>query len=55
MMNTENEIRQVLFEIGKDIKIHKLVDGNLILDIDYEKYVVELLAIFNKYKEGSND
>ena len=38
-MDLEEEIQKILFEIGKDIKVHKLVDGNLILDIDYKKYV----------------
>jgi hypothetical protein len=47
-MNLENEIKKILFEIGKDIKIHKLVDGNLIVEMDYEKYTAELMALFNK-------
>lgn len=44
-MSLEDEIRNVLFEIGKDVKIHKLIDGNLIIDIDYEKYVQEILKL----------
>lgn len=44
-MDVEDQIRNILFEIGKEIKIHKLVDGNLIIDIDYEKYVEQILAI----------
>lgn len=46
-MDIEQDIRSILFEIGKDIKIHKLIDGNLIIDIDYEKYIEEIL---NKVK-----
>lgn len=42
-MSIEDEIRSILFEIGKDIKIHKLIDGNLIIDIDYDKYVFQIL------------
>lgn len=42
-MSIEDDIRNILFEIGKDIKIHKLIDGNLIIDIDYEKYVNQIL------------
>jgi len=42
-MDLENEIKDILFEIGKDIKIHKLIDGNLIIDIDYEKYISQIL------------
>ena len=46
-MNLEDDIRDILFEIGKDVKIHKLIDGNLIIDIDYEKYVSQIV---NKVK-----
>lgn len=44
-MSLEDDIRNILFEIGKDVKIHKLIDGNLIIDIDYEKYVQEILKL----------
>jgi len=47
-MSLEDDIRSILFEIGKDIKVHKLIDGNLILDIDYEKYVSQILELINK-------
>lgn len=42
-MSLEDNIRNILFEIGKEVKIHKLIDGNLIIDIDYEKYVNEII------------
>jgi len=42
-MNLEDKIKSILFEIGKDIKIHKLIDGNLIIDIDYDKYINQIL------------
>jgi hypothetical protein len=42
-MSLEDNIRSILFEIGKEIKIHKLIDGNLIIDLDYEKYVGQIL------------
>lgn len=47
-VDLEKEIKDILFEIGKDIKIHKLIDGNLIVEMDYEKYTAELIALFNK-------
>lgn len=47
-MSIEDQIRSILFEIGKDIKVHKLIDGNLIIDIDYEKYVNAIIDIINK-------
>ena len=48
-MNLDDEIRSILFKIGQDIKVHKLQDGHLILDIDYEKYVEEFMKLFNNY------
>lgn len=48
-MNLDDEIRSILFKIGQDIKVHKLQDGHLILDIDYEKYVEEFVNLFNNY------
>lgn len=44
-MSLEDKIRSILFDIGKDIKIHKLLDGNLIIDIDYEKYIDQILDV----------
>jgi hypothetical protein len=46
-MSIEDDIRSILFEIGKEIKIHKLIDGNLIIDIDYEKYVKKIIELIN--------
>ncbi len=48
-MNLENEIKDILFEIGKEIKVHKLIDGNLIIEIDYDKYTIALMELMAKY------
>jgi hypothetical protein len=47
-MDLEKEIKNILFEIGKDIKVHKLIDGNLIIEIDYEFYTKQLLELISK-------
>ena len=54
MKNVEESIKDVLFSIGKEIKVHKLIDGNLILDIDYHKYAYEIMQLFKKYLKESN-
>jgi TPP-dependent indolepyruvate ferredoxin oxidoreductase alpha subunit len=41
----EDQIREVLFDLGKDIKIHKVDNVNMIIEIDYEKYVEKLKSI----------
>ena len=48
-MDLHEEIAKVLFKIGQDIKIHKMPDGHLIVDIDYEKYVEEIIYAFDKF------
>jgi len=50
-MTIEDKIKQILFNIGKEIQIHKLIDGNLIIEIDYEKYTAEIMELF---KNNSN-
>ena len=44
-MSLENEIKNILFEIGKEIRIHKLEEGKFIIEIDYEKYVSQILSL----------
>lgn len=48
-MNLETEIKNILFEIGKDLKVHRLIDGNLIIEIDYDKYTVDIMELIKKY------
>ena len=48
-MDVEKEINEILFNIGKEIKIHKVDDDNTIIEIDYQKYTVEILRVFVKY------
>jgi hypothetical protein len=44
-MSIEEEIRKILFEIGKEIKIHT-IGKDMIIEIDYEKYVEEFVSCF---------
>lgn len=44
-MNLEDQIRSILFKIGQELKVHKLQENSLIVEIDYEKYVKELRQI----------
>ena len=48
-MTLEKDIRSILFEIGKDVKIYKLQDGHLIVDIDYEKYLEQIIEKVKLY------
>ena len=51
-MDIESRIRQILFEIGKEIKIHT-IGQDMIIEIDYDKYVEEFLECYNLYKENN--
>ena len=42
MDSLEEKIKNILFEIGKDIKIHKIDKDNTIIEIDYDKYVLKV-------------
>lgn len=50
-MALEQKLREILFNIGKEIKIHK-INNDMIIEIDYEKYVKELLNCFEEYSEN---
>ena len=41
----EDLVRDVLFSIGKEIKIHT-IGKDMIIEIDYEKYVDQIVQIF---------
>lgn len=45
MDNLDDKIRSVLFDIGKDIKIHKIDNENMVIEIDYERYVLMIKGI----------
>jgi hypothetical protein len=49
MMDIEVEIKEVLFKMGQEIKIHKIDNDNSILEVDYEKYTAQLLRVFMNY------
>lgn len=41
----ENEIREVLFDLSKNIKLHKIDNDNFIFEIDYEVYVDKIMQL----------
>lgn len=48
-MDLEEEVKKVLFDIGKTIKIHQIDENNSVIEIDYEHYTTELLRVFRNY------
>jgi hypothetical protein len=48
-MDLEKEIHEILFAMGKDVKIHKINEDNMILEIDYDKYTAQILRVFMNY------
>jgi len=44
-MQPEDQLREILFNIGKEIKLLKIDDDNIVIDIDYEKYIDEIMQI----------
>jgi hypothetical protein len=52
-MEIKDQIELVLLDIGKSIKIHSIDKDNTIIEIDYNKYVDELVHIFNEHCQNS--
>lgn len=48
-MTISYDIEQVLLEIAKSIKIHTIDKNNMIIELDYDKYVEDLVNIFKKH------
>jgi hypothetical protein len=48
-MDIEQEIKAILFNIGKEVKIHKIDNDNSLIEIDYDKYTVEILRVLFRY------
>ena len=48
-MDLEEQINKVIFEIGQDIKIHKIDGENSVIEIDYTKYTAKILRIMLNY------
>jgi len=48
-MDLEKEINDILFKIGKEIKIHTIDGKNSVIEIDYQKYTAKLLRVFLSY------
>lgn len=53
-MDLNKEIENILFNIGKEIKIHT-IGKDMIIEIDYEKYVNELQDLFIDYCQSKNE
>lgn len=51
-MTNEDKIREVLFQLGTEMKLHKIDNDNFILEIDYEKYVKLILGVIGSTPES---
>ena len=47
--NLEDQLKAILFNIGKEIKIHKIDSENTIIEIDYDKYTIEIMELFRDF------
>ena len=48
-VDLEKEINNILFNLGKEIKIHRVDQENTLIEIEYEKYTIEILRVFMNY------
>ena len=50
-MDLEKEINAILFNIGREIKIHT-IGKDMIIEIDYDKYTAQLLRLYEQQQES---
>jgi hypothetical protein len=48
-VDLEKEINNILFNLGKEIKIHRVDQENTLIEIEYEKYTIEIMRVFMNY------
>jgi len=48
-MDLEKEINNILFQMGKEIKIYRVDSENTVIDIEYQKYTAAILRVFMNY------
>lgn len=46
-MSLDDEIRGILFDMTQTIKFHKVTNDNVIMEVDYEKYVKLILGVID--------
>ena len=49
MMDFEEAIKEILFDLGKDVKVHRIDKDNSVIEIDYDKYVEKFKSILGEY------
>lgn len=47
----EQKIKDILFELVGQSKLHPITKTNFILEVDYEKYTKEILDVFTEYQK----
>jgi hypothetical protein len=48
-MDLEKEINNILFEMVKEIKLHRVDNENTVIEVDYNEYTIQLLRLFMNY------
>jgi len=48
-VDLEKEINSVLFEMIKEVRLHRVDSENTVIEADYQKYTIEILRLFMRY------
>jgi hypothetical protein len=54
-MSLEQDIKNILLEVGQTVKIHKIDANNSAIELDYDSHTIKLLELFKKYLEEVNN
>lgn len=47
-MQPEDEIKEIIFEIVRNITIHQIDAGNSVIEVDYEHYVDKIVSLLDQ-------
>jgi hypothetical protein len=50
----ENTVKEILFEIMKDVKVHKIDQDNMILEFDYDAHAKQIVTAFIDYEASKH-
>jgi hypothetical protein len=54
-MNIDQRIKAVLFDIAKEIKVHKIDEDNMVIEMEYDRYTLQIKAILEDYVKVPKD
>jgi len=52
-MQLEEQVKKILFDLGKNIKLHRITNESFIFEIDYERYAKDIVSLLEQTEPES--